>query len=313
MERIQQAIEKARRQRENKAGERGKLKSGEYLTEDATTPDSLSNSSGPAAASDEAEDTRIEQEAHEPSVSNVSSQLAEAEIGSSIRIKYSKTQTITLSDNELKERFIFAGFAHDKRAEPYRQLRSQILPLFRQNNWQTLAVTSPGKDSGSTLTAVNLAVSLSLEANQTVLLVDLNLRSPGVSSAFGFGEVSAGVVECIRGDCGVEDALLNPGFERLVVLPGKPYSAFTSEILSSPEMRTLKRELEARYPSRIIIFDLPPVLDNDDALVFAPECDATLMVVEEGGTKKHDLERAYELLSGSNIIGSVLNKVRYLS
>ena len=60
-------------------------------------------------------------------------------------------------------------------------LRGQILNKFRQNNWQTLAITSPNSGGGRTLTAMNLAISLSLEVNQTVLLVDLDLRQPGVA------------------------------------------------------------------------------------------------------------------------------------
>ena len=97
-----------------------------------------------------------------------------------------------------------------------------------------------------------------------------------------------------------------------MLLPGTPQGAFTSEILSSPEMQAVKDELVSRYPSRLIIFDLPAVLSHDDALSFAPGCDATLMVLEEGGSKKKDIERAYHLLSGCNMIGSVLNKVKYL-
>ncbi|NNL56701.1 MAG: CpsD/CapB family tyrosine-protein kinase [Pseudomonadales bacterium] len=228
-----------------------------------------------------------------------------------MRINYSHTKTITLDEDELKDRRIVAGFAHDKRSEPYRQLRGQILNKFRENDWQTLAVTSPTAGSGRTLTAVNLAISLSLEVNQTVLLVDLDLRHPGVAECLGITEIDAGIVDCMQGNSEIKDILINPGYERLVILPGTPQGAFTSEIVTSPEMQTLTRELIERYPSRLIIFDLPAVLDHDDALVFAPKCDATLMVLEEGGSTKPDVERAYKLLEGANIIGSVLNKVHY--
>ena len=216
-----------------------------------------------------------------------------------------------MSEDDLKDRRIVAGFAHDARSEPYRQLRGQVLNKMRQNNWQTLAVTSPNTGSGRTLTALNLAISLSLEANQTVLLVDLDLRNPGIASCMGLDDIEYGIVDYIKGEQPLEKILINPGFERLVLLPGTPQGAFTSEVLSSPEMESVTNELILRYPSRIIIFDLPAVLNNDDALVFAPKCDATLMVLEEGGSKKQDTERAYQLLEGCNIIGSVLNKVRY--
>lgn len=313
MERIQEAIEKARRERQGKIGESQGVKN----VADDVPSDGLDGPADSVVAESAADDAEvdllgegsdtIERESDTASFCTTSAQTG----ASSIRIQYSETKTIMLDESELKDRRIVAGFAHDSRSEPYRQLRGQILKKFRDNNWQTLAVTSPNAGSGRTLTAINLAISLSLEANQTVLLVDLDLRNPGVAKALGLAEIEAGVVEYLRGEKELKDILINPGFERLVVLPGTPQGAFTSEILSSPEMQSVTDELMARYPSRLIVFDLPAVLDHDDALVFAPRCDATLMVIEEGGSHRSDIERAYQLLDGSNIIGSVFNKVRY--
>ena len=288
MERIQEAIEKARRERQGNIG---------------STKDSVVESAS--------EDLSLDNDARNP-ISEPVLEKNSSDNNTSIRVKYSQTRTVKLDDDELKDRRIVAGFAHDKRSEPYRQLRGQILNKFRKNNWQTLAITSPNSGGGRTLTAMNLAISLSLEVNQTVLLVDLDLRQPGVASCLGVNDVEYGIVDYINGTQNLENILIHPGFERLVLLPGTPQGAFTSEILSSPEMKAVKDELVARYPGRLIIFDLPSVLSHDDALVFAPGCDATLMVIEEGGTKKKELERAYQLLDGCNIIGSVLNKVKYL-
>jgi Mrp family chromosome partitioning ATPase len=75
-------------------------------------------------------------------------------------------------------------------------------------------------------------------------------------------------------------------------------------------MLDLHNELVSRYESRIIIYDLPALLRNDDALVYTPIVDATLMVVEDGATSDDDLARAMQLLEGNNLIGTVLNKVR---
>lgn len=292
MERIQEAIEKARRERQGNIGSTSASET-EAKTSDLSSEAESTVASNPAAT---------EMPADQHSASDKTS---------SVRVKYSQTRTVKLNDEELKDRRIVAGFAHDPRSEPYRQLRGQILNKFRQNNWQTLAITSPNGGGGRTLTAMNLAISLSLEVNQTVLLVDLDLRQPGVASCIGVDDIEYGIVDYVNGDQSLEKILIHPGFERLVLLPGTPQGAFTSEILSSPEMKAVKDELVARYPGRLIIFDLPAVLSHDDALVFAPSCDATLMVLEEGGTKKKEIERAYQLLEGCNIIGSVLNKVKY--
>ena len=74
------------------------------------------------------------------------------------------------------------------------------------------------------------------------------------------------------------------------------------------EMAHLVEEMKSRYHRRIIIFDLPPVLTSADALAFSPYVDAALLVVEEGVSQKHDIEHALELLGGTNVIGTVLNK-----
>ncbi len=79
-------------------------------------------------------------------------------------------------------------------------------------------------------------------------------------------------------------------------------------MLNSPKMGQLVTEMKSRYPSRIIIFDLPPVHSSADVLAFSPYIDAALLVVEEGVTQAQDLQDAVELLSTTNIIGTVLNK-----
>jgi Mrp family chromosome partitioning ATPase len=73
-------------------------------------------------------------------------------------------------------------------------------------------------------------------------------------------------------------------------------------------MAALVRELKNRYRSRIVVFDLPPLLSGADVLAFAPHAEAALLVVEEGKTPAEDVTRAAELLSTTHLIGAVLNK-----
>ncbi|MBK8970373.1 MAG: CpsD/CapB family tyrosine-protein kinase [Hahellaceae bacterium] len=212
-----------------------------------------------------------------------------------------------LDEAVLEKNRVIAGLLHDERAEVYRQLRSQILPQMKANGWRTLAVTSPGENAGKTLTAVNLAISIAQEVNQTVLLVDLDLRSPSVHTTLGLA-VEKGVADCIKLGEPVENILLNPQFKRLVVMPGKAMEAYSSELLTSPNMRALMEEIVNRYDSRLIIFDLPPLLRNDDALAFTPQVDATLLVVENGVSTEEQVRRCLHLLENSRLIGTILNK-----
>ena len=87
----------------------------------------------------------------------------------------------------------------------------------RENKWNTLAITSPNPGNGKTLTAVNLAISLANEANQTVLLVDLDLRSPGIHSLFAH-QPEKGISEYLTSDTPLSEILFNPGIDRLILL-----------------------------------------------------------------------------------------------
>jgi Mrp family chromosome partitioning ATPase len=73
-------------------------------------------------------------------------------------------------------------------------------------------------------------------------------------------------------------------------------------------MANLVKDLKSKYQSRIIIFDLPPLLNVDDAMVFLPNVDSTLLVVENGKNTESEVEDSMRLLGGTNLIGTVLNK-----
>lgn len=224
------------------------------------------------------------------------------------KIAYTHTRVVELDREHLRRERIVAADLSDKRSESYRQLRTQILRKFRENNWRTLAITSPNSQAGKSLTALNLAISLSLEVNQTVLLVDLDLRNSSLMRKLGI-EAEYGLIDVIEGRVDLTQALINPGFERLVVLPNGATN-HRSEVLSSPQMGKLLSDIVNRYQDRIIIFDLPALLDDDDALVFAPYADALLLVVEDGVSKRSEIERCKQLLEGTQLLGTVLNKVR---
>jgi capsular exopolysaccharide synthesis family protein len=186
-------------------------------------------------------------------------------------------------------------------------LRTQVLHAMRENDWNSIAITGPTIGIGKTLVATNLAISISREVNQTVLLVDVDLRRPAIHKYFDF-EPEQGLLDYLRGDVELKDLLVNPVFKRLVLLPGRGSTNESSELLSSPRMINLVKDLKTRYQSRIIIFDLPPLLNVDDAMVFLPNVDAALLVVENGGNKQSEVQDSMRLLEGTNLIGTVLNK-----
>ena len=86
----------------------------------------------------------------------------------------------------------------------------------------------------------------------------------------------------------------------------------TSELMRSPMMADMIHELTSRYHDRLIVFDVPSILQGADTLAISAYMDATLLLVEECKTVRDDIERACELLRDSNLIGIVLNKSRVL-
>jgi capsular exopolysaccharide synthesis family protein len=220
-------------------------------------------------------------------------------------IQYTHTQVINTSQEVLRSNRVITSDNDGTISDSYRILRSQILLRMRQHGWNSIAVTSPTAGSGSTLSAINLAISIAQDVNHTVLLVDLDLRNPSVHKYFTQQEIS-GLSDYLL-DSEIPGLLFNPGIDRLVILPGNVPIADSSEMLGSPKMLELIGEIKSRYDSRIVIFDLPPLLSSDDVLVVAPHVDALLMVVRDGHTRKKDLQQAQQMLEGFNTIGTLFN------
>jgi Mrp family chromosome partitioning ATPase len=200
-----------------------------------------------------------------------------------------------------------AGGEHGRH---YKLLRTQVLRRLDQLKSNTLALLSARQDAGKTLTAINLAIAISAELGRTALLVDMDLRNPGVHRRLGI-EPSLGIEDCLQDDRPVQDAIIRiAGYERLAVLPARAPVENSSELLTSERATNLVAELRARYANRIILFDLPPVLQADDALAFSKTAQAGLMVVGESRTQRDDLLRSMELLRDMTIVGTVLNGSR---
>jgi len=223
-------------------------------------------------------------------------------------IAYSITKSFTPPAQHLERNRVMSTTATGAAPAAYRMLRTQVLQRMDARAWRSLAVFSPGPEDGKTTTAINLAVSLASDRLHTVLLVDFDFKRPSLASSFAL-KPEFGVDDVLTGHAKLQDCLYHPaGFERLVLLPARSTLGNSSEILAGPRARELVAELRGRYKDRVIIFDLPPVLNADDALSFAPLVEAGLVVAAEGRTRRSDLVRTIELLSATPLVGTVLNR-----
>lgn len=224
-------------------------------------------------------------------------------------IYYTVTRTVEVNPEVLRRQKLMVEGKETPGAEEYKLLRTHILQRTRGDGRNTLMVTGPLPGEGKTMTAINLALSISQEVNQTVLLVDGDLRSPSVHRYFGLPS-GPGLVDFLTGRATLPELLVHPqGMAKLVLLPGGRPAIQAPELINSPMMADLVQELKHFYPDRYVIFDLPPLLACADALAFAPVVDGIILVVEAGKTPREDILRSLGMLKDLPVLGFVLNKV----
>jgi Mrp family chromosome partitioning ATPase len=221
---------------------------------------------------------------------------------------YTKTRVFRPSAATLENNRILNPSAEGAANAAFRMLRTQVLQRMDAHGWRSLAVFGATAGDGKTTTAINLAVSLANGHSRSVLLVDLDFKRPALAARLGLAP-EFGADDALRGEAQIEDCLYHPeGFERLVVLPARGTLANSSELLAGPRSREIVAELRDRYPDRIVLYDLPPVLSADDALAFAPLVECGLVVAAESRTRRNDLVRTIELLQKTPLVGTVLNR-----
>jgi protein-tyrosine kinase len=200
-------------------------------------------------------------------------------------------------------------FAHEPgvAAHAYRMLRAQLLQRARASRLRVFGIVSAVSGEGKTLTAVNLALSLASEPNQSVVLVDFDLRRPGIAGTLGITP-AVGLETWLTAERPVSAVLCElEGVERLQIAPALAPVSPGSEMLATGRARHLLEDLKATDPERLVILDLPPALLSDDVLTIAPLVDGFILVVTERRTRRDDVERVLELIGRDRIVGTVLN------
>jgi non-specific protein-tyrosine kinase len=192
--------------------------------------------------------------------------------------------------------------------EYYKVLRTKIQHLTHTRGWRTVMITSPREAEGKTLTAVNLALTFAKAYNQTVMLVDGDLRRQGIHKTLGY-ECRFGLVSYLSaGPQDLKELITWPGIEQMTVISGGRTALNSAELLGSVRMKALVQELKSRYDDRYVLFDTAPVLSGADAIALAAHVDCIVMVVAEGKTSLRDAKKALAMLPQDKFLGFVLNR-----
>ena len=192
-------------------------------------------------------------------------------------------------------------------AEAYRTLRTNIEFASVDAPIRTLLVTSSAPNEGKTITSANLAVAFA-QAGRPTLLVDADLRKPGVHGVFQLPN-EQGLTTLLRNDECARDDLAHPTEQaNLRIITTGPLPPNPAELLGSQRMRTLER---LRAEAELVIFDAPPLQAVTDAAVMSSYLDATVFVVDARRGHRRAVRLAHEALdrAGARVLGAVLNGI----
>ncbi len=174
-------------------------------------------------------------------------------------------------------------------------------------NANLIMVSSAHSGEGKTFTAINLAISMVLEQDRTVLLVDADVINPSICQRLNI-EDRPGLMDYLRGEVSVGDIILSTNIPKLKLITAGSRYHHSNEMLASEKMRQFTKELSSRYSDRIVIFDTSPLLGASETNVLAQLTGQAVIVVEQEKTKQRNLDRALEVLHPDQAVGLVLNK-----
>ncbi len=186
----------------------------------------------------------------------------------------------------------------------------------RHANLIMVASSLPGE--GKTFCAVNLAISIAMELDHTVLLVDADVARPSVQRYLqlkpGVDSVKVGLMDILLDNkLDLADAILKTNIDTLSLLPAGRSHHKATELLASQSMSALLDEIANRYPDRIVIFDSPPLLLTTEARVLASQMGQIVLVVEAESTTQHAVKEVLRQLKSCSNINLIYNKAKTLS
>jgi len=199
-------------------------------------------------------------------------------------------------------------------ADEFRVLKRPLLGNAKEKraasvaNGNLIMVTSSLPGEGKTFTAINLAMSIAMEMDNTVLLVDADVARPSVLRYLGLPS-SKGLMDVLLDEkLDLGDVMLRTNVEKLSLLPGGTGHHHATELLASESMADLISEMASRYSDRIIIFDSPPLLVTTESRVLATHMGQIVVVVEAAKTANAALKQALGTIESCPLVLTMLNK-----
>jgi protein-tyrosine kinase len=198
--------------------------------------------------------------------------------------------------------------------EEFRAIKRKLLdnafgPLSKSlKNSNIIMVTSSRHGEGKTFTAINLALSIALEKNKTVLLVDADVIRPSMMKTLELKR-KQGLMEYLLGENqNISEVMYKTNLDNLRIIPAGQSHHLSTELLASEKMFEAVEEFANRYTDRVVIVDTPPLLGVNETVILANLAGQALVVTQESKTKLADVEEAVRHLNPEMAIGFVINK-----
>ncbi len=221
---------------------------------------------------------------------------------------------IPVDPARLERNLVITAGRHDPAHAAFDVLRTRMVQAMTENGWRRVGITSPTAGCGKSFTAINLAISLSrLEEFRTVLL-DLDLRHPGLARTLGLKDMPA-TADFLRGriDAGEYLSVFAPNMlnisDRLALGVNGRSDDYAAELFANPTTERILQTMQDDLKADLVLFDLPPALAMDDVLALRPHLDCVLIVVSGGETRARDLREVQNRLGEDlPVLGIVMNK-----
>jgi protein-tyrosine kinase len=189
-------------------------------------------------------------------------------------------------------------------------MRTKTLRLMREKGWKTLGVTSPTTGCGKTTMLINLAFSFAHQPDMRTVVMDVDLRRPALGRLLGITQPQS-MASVLQGTREAAENFVRYG-DNLAIGTNTKGIRNSSELLQHAATAPALVELKAQFKPDILLFDLPPMLVNDDVMAFTPRLDCVLLVAAAERSRIDEIDKCeQDLAEHTNVLGVVLNKCRY--
>lgn len=214
----------------------------------------------------------------------------------------------------LKMGYVTPQAPSSRRAEEFRMIKRPLLTNARGNSAapvkhaNRIMVTSTLPREGKTFVSINLAMSIAIERDTTVLLIDADATRPAILERLGLPPARGLLDVLSEPGLDVQTVLLRTNVERLSILPAGTLQEQATELLASRSMAALVDQLALRFPSRILVFDGPPLLGSTESRVLAAHMGQIVLVIEADRTPQQSVADALLTLESCPVVMTMLNK-----